>query len=139
MKLTPQNALFFISVAIDLRDNHHSMEIEQIESSVKKLAESGFMSARQISRICGNRISHSKITNIIDKRTKIGGKVNPVHLEDLRKIIFAKSEENVDYKIVKGLVSNGTSQAMVARITGLAQSTISRKTSDGRKLIQLQG
>lgn len=139
MKLTPQNALYFISVAIDLRDNHQSMELEEIESSVKRLAESGFMSARQISRICGNRISHPKITKIIGKKTKVGGKVNPVHLEDLRKIIFAKSEENINYTLVKGLVSGGTSQGMISRITGISQSTISRKTSDGSKLIQLQG
>jgi hypothetical protein len=139
MKLRPQNALYFISVAIDLRDNHAVMEIEKLEASVKKLAESGFMSARQISRICGNRMSHPKITKIIDKRTKIGGQINPVHLEDLRKIIFAKSEENVNYKLVKSLVDTGTSQGMMSRITGLPQSTISRKISDDTKLVQLQG
>ena len=139
MKLRPQNALYFISVAIDLRDNHAVMDTDKLESSVRKLAESGFMSARQISRICGNRMSHPTITKIIDKHTKIGGQINPVHLEDLRKIIFAKSEENVNYKLVKSLVDTGTSQGMVSRITGLPQSTISRKISDDGKLIQLQG
>lgn len=139
MMLRPQNALYFISVAIDLRDNHEVMDPEKLESSVKKLAESGFMSARQITRICGNRIGVAKVTKMIDKHTKVGGKINPIHLEDLRKIIFAKSEENVNYKLVKSLVDTGTSQGMLSRITGLPQSTISRKISDDGKLIQLQG
>lgn len=139
MSLNPQSALFFISLAIELRDNHTALEDGKIKESVTKLAESGFMSARQLSRICGNRISHTTITKTIGKTSKVGGSINPVHLEDIRKIIFSKSIEDVDYQLVRSLISDGTSQVMLSRITGIPQSTISRRTHNGRQLIQLQG
>lgn len=139
MSLNPQSALLFISLAIDLRDNHASLDDDTFNSSVSKLAESGFMSGRQLSRICGNRISHTTATKMINKTDRNGGKLNPIHLEDLRKIIFAKSVEEVDYELVKSLIDTGTSQVMMSRITGIPQSTISRKTKNGRKLVQLQG
>lgn len=129
--MSPHAALVFIALAIQLRDNAHKLTDEQLRKLINEIAEFGVLSNRQLAKLCNKRISHVTIGRIISKHTKVGGSVNPADLERIRGIIFSRSIGQTDYKMVLSVVDNGTSQGMLSRITGISQSTISRKKIDG--------
>lgn len=129
--MTPHDSLMFIALSIQMRDNASKMSKEEFESLLKEIAWFGVMSNRQLSKLCGNRLTPVKVGRLIPKITKTGGKVNPSDLEKMRAIIFSKSIKQIDYKLVLDVERNGTSQGMLSRITGISQSMISRKKLDG--------
>jgi len=129
--MSPHSALVFIALAIQLRDTAHKLTDEQLRKLISEIAEFGVLSNRQLARLCNKRISHVTIGRIVNKPTKVGGMVNPADLERIRGVIFSKSIGETDYSIVLAIVENGTSQGMLSRITGISQSTISRKKIDG--------
>lgn len=129
--MTPHDSLMFIALAIQMRDNATKLPKEEFESLLKEIAWFGVMSNRQLSKLCGDRISHVKVGKLVPKVTKTGGKVNPSDLEKMRAIVFSKSIKQIDYKLVLDVERNGTSQGMLSRITGISQSMISRKKLDG--------
>lgn len=120
-----------INEAIWLRDNCERISKELLIERLQDLSVYGLFSSRQLARICGNLISHSTISNYIQKRTRAGGKIAPESLEDLREALFSKERGAISYPHVKNALEAGTSQNMVSRTTGINQSSISRKLSDG--------
>jgi hypothetical protein len=120
-----------INEAIWLRDNCERISKELLIERLQDLSVYGLFSSRQLARICGNLISHSTISNYIQKKTRGGGKIAPESLEDLREALFSKERGAISYPHVKNALEAGTSQNMVSRTTGINQSSISRKLSDG--------
>lgn len=129
--MNPHSALVFIATAIQLRDNAKTMPEDQFRALIKEVAEFDVLSNRQIAKLCGHRLNHVAIGRIVPKTSRVGGNVNPADLERIRGIIFSKSLNQTDFGMVVHVVKNGTSQGMLARITGISQSNISRKVIDG--------
>jgi hypothetical protein len=119
--------LFAIHEAIWIRDNANKVGKEVLIEKAQDLSKYGLFSNRQISKISGGRISHVKLRGYISKSSKTGGRFSPDSLEDLALVLFSKERENVDFVAVKRVLDSGTSQGMISRLTGVSQSSISRK------------
>jgi hypothetical protein len=120
-----------INEAIWIRDNSHNVSRDILIDRLKEIAGYGLFSSRQLSRICGNRVSHASISLYIGKNTNSGGRVAPESLEDVREALFSKERGAISYPHVKSALEAGTSQNMISKMTGINQSTISRRLSNG--------
>jgi hypothetical protein len=115
-----------INLAIWIRDNALKIDRNLLIEQIQNLAEYEIFSNRQLEAICKKRISYATIGGYTRKSTKSGGRLNPDTLEDLREVLFLKHNGRIAYSNIKNAVDNGTSQNMVSRLTGVAQSTISK-------------
>lgn len=129
--MTPEKALSFLAQAIILRDTAHKLNDEDFRKAVEDVCSYGVMSNRQIAKLTKNRMSHVAVSRFIAKTNKTGGNVNGSDLEKIRAIIFSKSINKTDWKLVGEVLSNGTSFGMFRRLTGISWSTVDRKIKDG--------
>jgi hypothetical protein len=121
------NRLYAINEAIWIRDNAKNMSKELLVHRLQDLSEYDMFSNRQLSAICNGIIKHNSIGLYIRKEDKSGGRFSPKSLEDIREALFSKERGSVDYKSVEKAVLAGTSQGMVSKLTGINQSSISRR------------
>jgi DNA-binding transcriptional ArsR family regulator len=84
-------------------------------------------SSRQISAIISNRVSHTTVSSIIGKKDKTGGNLNVASLEVLRNILYSRSSGETNYGLIAKALEEGTSQGMISKLTGVSQSSISRR------------
>lgn len=132
--MIPQERLFIIAKAIELRDTADSMTREVLYETIQSIGKYQLFSFRQIANITHNLVSHSTVARLTEKPQKTGGKLNPKHLEDMRDLIFQNSVGRVDWNTIRKVVSQGTSVDMVVKLTGLPKTTIHRKVADERVL-----
>lgn len=116
-----------LNEAIWLRDNVHWMQPDEIEGAVKALGAYELFSARQLSAIVNGAISHHVITKLINKTNRTGGNLNVGTLDILRTVLLSRSNSTTDYALIASAVDSGTSQCMVAKLTGVPQGSISKK------------
>ena len=121
-----------LNLAIWIRDNVDSMEIDEVKKQIGLLAEYQVLSSRQMSAIVNNRVSHGVISKIIDKANKTGGNLNVGTLEILRNVLYSRASGETDFKLIQEALGKGTSQGMISKLTGVSQSTISRRANSGR-------
>jgi hypothetical protein len=119
-----------LNEAIWLRDNIHLLSRVDVEDGVKRLAVFGVFSNRQIQAITAGRVSHQSVARITGKSNKSGGSLNPGSLELLRSVLYRRAESESDFDLISQAVELGTSQHMVAKLTGVSQSTISKKLKE---------
>lgn len=108
-----------LDTVVDLYKWHSHLSVEDIEGSLSQLKDPVF-SARMMEKV--TELPFQVVMNAMDKRTKTGGRLNPETLEtirDLRDHGFNKAD-------VIWVLKKGTSQNLLARLTGLSQSQISR-------------
>lgn len=120
-----------INEAIWLRDNADKISYGDLINRIRDLSEYGYFSNRQITKIIANRISHVTLGKHVIKMDKSGGRLEPSTLEDIREVLFSKHRKHVDYEAVLRAIEGGTSQNMISKLTGVDQSLISRKVSNG--------
>jgi hypothetical protein len=94
---------------------------------IRELDEFCALSIRQISNIVGGRISNTTLCKYLAVRPRVGGRLNPKSLEDIAQCLSDKERNSVDYRIVKRILLAGTSQNTLSRLTGINQSSISKK------------
>lgn len=116
-----------LNQAIWLRDNVAKMDREALEDAIKELASHKLFSSRQISAIVNNVIDHSSIAKLIRKEDKTGGNLNVGTLEILRNVLYSRANNQTDYELIAKAFEEGTSQGMIAKLTGVSQSSISRR------------
>lgn len=126
-----QHRLFAIHEAIWIRDNAKKVSKEVLIEKAQDLAEYGLFSNRQISKISGGVLSNVTVNTYIPKENKTGGRFSPQSLEDIATILFSKEKGRIDYVTVKKVLDAGTSQGMIAKLTGVSQSSISKKFGEG--------
>lgn len=120
-----------LNLSIWIRDNVNAMDMEEIQKQVMLLADYDILSSRQISAIVNNRISHSSISKMIGKNNKTGGNLNVGTLEILRNVLYSRADGFTDFALISEAIGQGTSQGMISKLTGVSQSSISRRsTSD---------
>lgn len=113
------NAVTDLDTVIDLYKWHNHLSVEDIEGLLSQLQDPVF-SARMMEKV--TELPMPVVLNAMDKRTKTGGRLNPETLEtirDLRDHGFNKAD-------VIWVLEKGTSQNLLARLTGISQSKISR-------------
>jgi len=121
-----------LNLAIWVRDNVHSMDSDELHKQIKILADYDMLSSRQISAIVNNKVSHSSISKMIGKNTKTGGNLNVGTLEILRNVLYSRSNGETDYQLISEALQGGTSQGMISKLTGVSQSSISRRNNDSK-------
>ena len=119
-----------INEAIWIRDNCERISKDLLIDRLQEISEYGLFSNRQLARICNNKVSHALIGQYTKKNTNAGGKIAPESLEDLREALFSKERKRISYPHVQRALEAGTSQGMVAMVTGINQSSISRRFAD---------
>jgi transposase len=125
--MKPETRLYAINEAIWLRDHAQKISVDLLALRIQEIAEYGVFSNRQIANISGNIISHTTISRLVKKDDKSGGRLNPKSLEDIALALFSKARKRIDYSAIERALESGTSQGMIAKLTGISQSTISKK------------
>lgn len=115
-----------LNEAIWLRDHIDIVDREELNDAIKSLAKYGIFSSRQISAITNGRLSPSTVSLTVDKSDKTGGNLNPGTLEILRAILYSRADKNTDVLLIKAALAEGNSQGMIAKLTGVSQSMISK-------------
>lgn len=112
-----------LETLIFIHENRRDLAEVIILSSIIGL-ETKF-SIRQLSIITGLPVS--KIKAVVTKSDKTGGKLVP---DTLRDILHIKNSYNqwdkIDEQAICRVIKQGTSQTMLAKLTGLSQSYISQ-------------
>jgi hypothetical protein len=116
-----------LSQAIWLRDNVYNLDEDKLIERILELGSYSIFSSRQLSAIVDGKVPHGKITKLIGKKDKTGGNLNVGTLDILRNILLTRANDGTDYKLIASAVGMGTSQGMVAKLTGVPQGTISKK------------
>ena len=125
--ITQTNRLQAINEAIWIRDNAHKISKELLIERFQELSEYTLFSNRQMAKISGDKISHNVLGGYIQKSDKSGGNFNPTSLEDVREALFSKERKRINYNAILRALEAGTSQGMISKLTGISQSSISRK------------
>jgi hypothetical protein len=116
-----------LNQAIWLRDNVDKLDRDAMEIAIKDLASHRLFSSRQISAIVNGAVDHGSIAKLIKKEDKTGGNLNVGTLEILRNVLYSRANNQTDYTLISKALEEGTSQGMIARLTGVSQSSISRR------------
>lgn len=119
-----------LNEAIWLRDNVYSLEEAELIERIKALGGYSVFSSRQLSAIVDGKVPHGRITKLTGKTNKTGGNLNIGTLDILRSILLSRAGADTDYSLIASAVSMGTSQGMVAKLTGVPQGTISKKIKE---------
>lgn len=116
-----------LNYAIWVRDNVSDMRDHDVTKAVIELGDYKVFSSRQISAIISNRVSHTTVSSTIGKKDKTGGNLNVASLEVLRNILYSRSSGETNYGLIAKALEEGTSQGMISKLTGVSQSSISRR------------
>lgn len=119
-----------ISVAIWLRDHANTISNEELLDKCIHLSSFGVFSNRNLTRLINYRLSHATIGRHTLKTTRNGGTIAPESLEDIRDALFSKEANRIDYEAIFKAIKSGTSQNMISKLTGIPQSSISRKMNN---------
>lgn len=115
-----------LNEAIWLRDNADRIGKDELLDGVSLLGSYKVFSSRQISAITNGKVSPSAVSNIIGKANKTGGNLNPGTLEILRAILYSRADKRTDKRLIKAALEDGNSQGMIAKLTGVSQSLVSK-------------
>lgn len=115
-----------INEAIWLRDHAAKLDREKLFEVVENIGEYNVFSARQLSALAGNAISHQTAARLCNKTEKTGGKLNPKSLDEIKQCFHDRINGSIDYSLISRIVDNGTSQGMVEKLTGISQTKISK-------------
>lgn len=125
--MNPMQRLEVISTAIWLRDNADQISRDRLIEKLSHLSEFGLLSNRQLAKIVKGKISHTTIARHTGKSTKTGGALSPDALEDILEALLSHDKKNIDYDAIGKAIKKGTSQNMITKLTGISQSSISRR------------
>jgi hypothetical protein len=115
-----------VNEAIWLRDHASKLDRDKLFEVVENIGEYGIFSARQLSVLAGNSISHQTAARLCKKTEKTGGRLNPKSLDQIKQCFHDRINNRIDYSLVSQIVADGTSQGMVEKLTGISQTKISR-------------
>lgn len=115
-----------LNEAIWIRDHTETITREELVDAVMLLGSYGVFSSRQISAISNGKLSPAAVSGIVGKSDKTGGNLNPGTLEILRGILYSRADKRTDKRLIKTALGEGNSQGMIAKLTGVSQSLISK-------------
>jgi hypothetical protein len=115
-----------LNEAIWIRDHTDSIERAQLIEAVTTLGQYAVFSSRQISAITNGKLSPTVVSSLISKTDKTGGNLNPGTLEILRGILYSRADNRTDKRLIKAALGEGNSQGMIAKLTGVSQSLVSK-------------
>jgi predicted transcriptional regulator len=119
-----------LNEAIWLRDNVAQMDKEKVKEGIVKLGDYKIFSCRQLSAIVNGVFDHGAIAKIVKKEDKTGGALNVGTLETLRNILYSRANSRTDFELIKKAIEEGNSQLMISKLTGVSQSSISRRLNE---------
>lgn len=119
-----------INEAIWLRDNAKRLEREAMFRIIEDIGEYGVFSARQIAAMTEGKVSHQTVARLCAKTDRTGGRLNIKSLEDIRDCLYSRVKGRTNYDIVRKVIEAGTSQGMLAKLSGINQARISKNVRD---------
>lgn len=117
-----------LSQAVWLKENNATLNKGEVFHYITELDTLAEFSVRQLSSIANNKISASTLRRYLVDKPRLGGRLNTGSLRELFELFQDCELGAVDYRVVKRIMNAGTSQNVVARLTGISQSSISRNT-----------
>lgn len=117
-----------LSQAVWLKENNSTLNKGEVFHYITEIDTLGEFSVRQLSSIANNKISASTLRRYLVEKPRHGGRLNTGSLRELLDLFKECELGVVDYRVVKRIMNAGTSQNVVARLTGISQSSISRNT-----------
>lgn len=115
-----------VNEAIWLREHAAKIDRAKLFEVIEDIGEYNIFSARQLSAITGNLISHQTVARVCKKSERTGGKLNPKSLDDIKQCFHDRINGTIDYSLISQIAANGTSQGMIEKLTGISQTKISR-------------
>jgi hypothetical protein len=125
--MKPEDKLRIISQSIWIKNNSPFLSKDEVYKLINELDQFCAFSIRQLSNISNNKISSTTLNRYLPSKARQGGRLNPQSLEDILQCFHDKENGLVNYRLVRKILSMGTSQNMLARLTGIPQSKISRE------------
>lgn len=122
------NYLEAVETAIDAYEQKPHLDRDGKIEWVKKLAEFKVFSNAQITELTGMRAG--TVTLYTGKTSGTGGRLNPDALGLVADFIKARNRGEVSYGAVKKIHDSGISIKMLARLTGLPESTLSFQSAN---------
>jgi hypothetical protein len=117
-----------LSQAVWLKERNATLNKGEVFFYITELDTLGEFSIKQLSNIANNKISASSLYRYLVKKPRKGGRLNTGSLKDLFELFKEAELGVVDYRVVKRIMNAGTSQNVIARLTGISQSSISKNT-----------
>lgn len=121
-----KDRLRVLSQALWIQKNFNSVSKDKLFELINELDEFGQFSIRHLAAIAGNRISSSTLQRYLPQRARQGGKFNSESLGDILQVFWRIESGVYDYRFIHRIIKNGNSQNVIARLTGISQSLISR-------------
>jgi hypothetical protein len=115
-----------VNEAIWLRDHASKIDKEKLFEVIENIGEYNVFSARQLSALAGNSISHQTVARLCKKTEKTGGRLNPKSLDEIKQCFHDRINGTIDYQLISKILDAGTSQGMVEKLTGISQTKISK-------------
>ena len=115
-----------VNEAIWLRDHASKLDRDKLFEVVENIGEYGIFSARQLSKLASNLVSHQTAARLCQKTEKTGGRLNPKSLDQIKQCFHDRINGTIDYSLISQIAANGTSQGMIEKLTGISQTKISR-------------
>jgi hypothetical protein len=111
-----------------LKDNSPELDKNEVWFYITELDDLGEFSIRQLSDIGNKKVSSSSLYRHLADKPRKGGRLNTDSLRDIFELFRECELGIVDYRVIKRIMNAGTSQNVIARLTGISQSSISRNT-----------
>lgn len=102
---------------------------------VTALIEWGVFSDRQIAAIVG--IRPQDVHELSKKTDHTGGAFTPEAIPLIIDVIHRTARDEANARAIALAIDAGVSTRMLAKLTGIAQRTVSRRANDGRALLAL--
>lgn len=117
-----------LSQAVWLKENNSTLNKGEVFFYITELDTLGEFSIKQLSNIANNKISASSLYRYLVDKPRKGGRLNTGSMRELFELFKEAELGIVDYRVIKRIMNAGTSQNVIARLTGVSQSSISRNT-----------
>jgi hypothetical protein len=117
-----------LSQAVWLKENNATLNKGEVFFYITELDTLGEFSIKQLSNIANNKISASSLYRYLVDKPRKGGRLNTGSMRELFELFKEAELGIVDYRVIKRIMNAGTSQNVIARLTGVSQSSISRNT-----------
>jgi hypothetical protein len=105
-------------------DHRESLTRNEKLTAALELAEWGIFSNRQIAGFTG--LPRAAVDGISTKTDGTGGNLPGAALQDILKVATAHNRGEIDELSIRKAINDGASTRMVARLTGVSQSAVSR-------------
>jgi hypothetical protein len=115
--------------ARDTYARRENLDRQQKVDAAVSLGEWGIFSGRHIAQFTA--LDPATVNKLISNPDRNGGRLSPEAIPTIIEIIFMRQRSEIDTKLVRKAVEQGTSVNFLAKLTGTPQRTMARWVDKG--------